>query len=221
MAFGTTRKMALAVMVATAGMGGAAQAADTASDCAGYGDALDAMSDADRALRGRQDYLAAPEDAVQARRGAQLSLVERANAARLEALVAGCGWPLRSVHGARAVEAAWQVVKRFGGNLTLQKTVAPHLERAVAAGEAPGAALAQLQDRIAVAEGRLQPYGTQMRQRDACRWVPQAMEDRALVEERRKALGLPSLEEQERQANGMVIHEGCENHVALPRVQKP
>lgn len=194
---------------------GAAQAQDTAA-CAEYGEELQVMLEADQALRGRQDYLAAPEDGAQARRGAQLALVERSNAMRLEALLARCGWPLRSVHGDHAGKTAWQLARQ---DLALQQAAAPYLERAMAAGEADGRALAQLLDRIALARGEPQRYGTQMRQLDGCRWTPQPMDDRALVEERRKQLGLPGLEEQEKQANVMVIHEGCENQVDMPPLQ--
>ena len=195
--------------------GGMAQAQDTAA-CAGYGEDVQVMLEADRALRGRQDYLAAPEDGGQARRGAQLALVERSNAMRLETLLARCGWPLRSVHGDGAGKAVWQLVRQ---SLALQQAAAPHLERAVAAGEADGHVLAQLLDRIALARGEPQRYGTQMRQLDGCRWTPHPMDDRARVEERRRTLGLPGLEEQERQANVMVIHEGCENQVTMPPLQ--
>lgn len=212
------RRMAGLVIVSTLLLGGAARAEDA---CTGYGAQLAAMAEADKALRGRQDYLAGPDDSGQARRQAQLDLVERSNAGRLQTLLARCGWPLRSVWGDAAGYAAWQLIRQYGQDLGLQRMAAPHLERAVAAGEAPGRELALLLDRIAVAEGRPQEHGTQMQQL-GCRWVPQPMDDRARVEERRRQLGLPSLEEQERQANGMVIHEGCENHVSaapLPQLK--
>ena len=216
MGLSTVGRMARICLLGAGLAGGVAQAqmqTQDAAACAGYGEEVQAMLEADQALCGRQDYLAAPEDSGQARRGAQLALIERSNAMRLEALLARCGWPLRSVHGAGAGKAAWQLVRH---DLALQQAAAPHLERAVAAGEADGPALAQLLDRIAVARGEPQRYGTQMRQLDACRWTPQPLDDRARVEERRKQLGLPGLEEQEKQANLMVIHEGCENQAAMP-----
>ena len=216
----TVRRMMRICLVGAGLVGGMAQAQtqtqETAAACAGFSEDVRVMLEADRALRGRQDYLAAPEDGGQARSGAQLALVERSNAMRLETLLARCGWPLRSIHGPEAGEAAWQLVRQ---SLALQQAAAPHLERAVAAGEADGHVLAQLLDRIALARGEPQRYGTQMRQLDGCRWTPQPMDDRARVEERRRTLGLPGLEEQERQANVMVIHEGCENQVIMPPLQ--
>lgn len=195
---------------------GSARAGETPPSCATYGEELAAMAGADAALRTRQDLLAPPEDPVQGRRAAQLVLIERSNGARLHALLAQCGWPLRGVHGVQAGAHAWQLVQRAAQDLALQKTAIRHLERAVAAGDVPGRALAKLDDRIAVAEGRPQRYGTRMRQVDACRWSFYPMDDAAQVAERRARLGLPTLEEQERMANGMVIHENCRNREPSP-----
>ncbi len=188
---------------------GAAQAGAGSASCAAYAQDLAVMAGADAALRGRQDLLASPEDPGQARRRSQLALVERSNGLRLKALLASCGWPLRGVHGEQAGKDAWRLVRQAGDDLALQKTAAPHLEQAVLRGEAPGRDWAQLDDRIAVAEGRPQRYGTRMRQRDACHWVPYPMDDRARVAERRAQVGLPTLEQQESMANSMVIHENC------------
>lgn len=149
---------------------GAAQAGTGPASCAAYAQDLAAMAGADAALRARQDLLAAPDDRGQGRRRDQLALVERSNGARLKALLADCGWPLRGVHGEQAGKDAWRLVRQAGEDLAWQKTVAQHLEQAVLRGEAPGRELAQLDDRIAVAEGRPQRYGTRMRQVDACRW---------------------------------------------------
>lgn len=188
---------------------GAAQAGTGPASCDAYAQDLAAMAGADAALRARQDLLAAPDDPGQGRRRDQLALVERSNSVRLQALLADCGWPLRGVHGEQAGKDAWRLVRHAGEDLAWQKTVAQHLEQAVLRGEAPGRELAQLDDRIAVAEGRPQRYGTRMRQVDACRWVPYPMDDRDRVAQRRAQFGLPTLEEQEAMANSMVIHENC------------
>ena len=188
---------------------GAAQAGASSASCAAYAQELAAMAGADAALRALQDFLAPPADPEQARRRSQLALVERSNGARLQALLADCGWPLRGVHGEQAGKDAWRLVRQAGDDLALQKTAAQHLQQAVLRGEAPGRELAQLDDRIAVAEGRPQRYGTRMRQVDACQWVFHPMDDRARVAERRAQVGLPTLEQQEGMANGMVIHENC------------
>jgi hypothetical protein len=188
---------------------GAAQAEAGSASCAAYAQDLAAMAGADAALRARQDLLAPPDAPAQGRRRDQLALVERSNGARLKALLADCGWPRRGVHGEQAGKDAWRLVRQAGEDLALQKAVAQHLEQAVLRGEAPGRELAQLDDRIAVAEGRPQRYGTRMRQVDACHWVPYPMDDRARVAERRAQVGLPTLEQQESMANSMVIHENC------------
>lgn len=207
-----TTRQALAMLGGYAVLLGAAvQAAEPTASCTHVGGELAAMANADAALRGRLDYLAPPDDAEQLRRREQLALVERSNGERLRSLLARCGWPLRSVHGVQAGADAWKLVQHVGQDLALEKTVVEHLARAVRQGEGPARDLARLEDRIAVAEGRPQPYGTRMRQVATCRRDFHPMEDRAQVEERRRQAGLPTLAEQERMENGMVIHENCEN----------
>lgn len=213
-------RMTRSVLAASGGclalLAGPVQAGAAPASCVDVARELGAMASADAALRGRLDYLAPPEDAGQLRRRDQLALVERSNRTRLAALLAACGWPLRSVHGVQAGADAWKLVQHADRDLALQKTVAPHLARAVRQGEAPARDLARLEDRIAVAEGKPQPYGTRMRQAAACRRDFHPMEDRALVEERRQRAGLPTLAEQERMENGLVIHENCENQIHQP-----
>lgn len=199
---------------------GAAQADQTPASCSAYAGKLAAMTDADTALRARQDFLAPPEDPEQLRRRSQLGLVERSNGLRLRALLADCGWPLRSAHGEQAGQDAWKLVRQAGQDLALQKVAAFHLEQAVDRGEAQGRELAQLVDRIAVAEGRPQRYGTRMRQVNACVWAVYPVDDLAQVAQRRRQLGLPALEEQERMANEMVIHENCPKRALPPPLRK-
>ncbi len=93
---------------------GAAQADQTPASCSAYAGKLAAMTDADTALRARQDFLAPPEDPEQLRRSSQLDLVERSNGLRLRALLADCGWPLRSAHGEQAGQDAWKLSGRPG-----------------------------------------------------------------------------------------------------------
>jgi len=189
------------------------------ASCASYAGEVAAMADAGAALEERRDYLAPPGDAEQTRRRSQLALVERSNSERLRALLAQCGWPLRATHGSAAGQRLWQLVRQHEHDLALQKAVARQLESVQAQGEASGPELAQLRDRIAVAEGRPQPYGTQLYQLASCRWVSRPMDDQVQVEARRQQLGLPTLDEQEKLANGMVIQEGCQNQPAAPNFQ--
>lgn len=220
MQLNTMRRSLGCLGVAAALLCGAAQADQTPASCSGYAGKLAAMADADTALRTRQDFLAPPEDPGQLRRSSQLGLVERSNGLRLRALLADCGWPLRSAHGEQAGKDAWKLVRQAGQDLALQKVAAFHLEQAVDRGEAQGRELAQLVDRIAVAEGRPQRYGTRMRQLNACYWAAYPVDDLAQVAQRRRQLGLPTMEDQEKMANEMVIHENCPKQTFSPPLEK-
>ena len=66
--------------------------------------------------------------------------------------------------------------------------------QAVACGEALPAELAYLTDRVLLAEGKAQEYGTQFEGREG-RWVPRRLHDPEGVDERRAAMGLGTLAE--------------------------
>jgi hypothetical protein len=190
-------------------LGAVAGAPAQAAACASYGHALAAMVEAHEAVRARVDYLAPPEDRLATRHAGQVGLVERTNVQRFASLLAECGWPRRSVDGEQALVHAHKLATQASGNLSLHKMVLRQLEPAVAAGEAPGRDLALVADRVAVMEKRPQPYGTQLRLVGQCTWDFHPLDERSLVEERRKAVGLPPLEDAKRAANAMVIQENC------------
>ena len=73
-------------------------------------------------------------------------------------------------------------------NPVLQKRFLPAMERMVASKEALGSEYALVYDRIAVGEGRLQRYGSQMYCVDG-RMVPRPTEDPEHIEERRAPMG--------------------------------
>ena len=77
------------------------------------------------------------------------------------------------------------------------------------AGEASPSDLAYLADRVAVHEGRLQLYGTQMNQKSPCEFEFSPLDERKRVNERRKAAGMPSLEEYERMFKDYLSTHGC------------
>lgn len=57
--------------------------------------------------------------------------------------------------------------------------------------------------------GRPQPYGTQMKMDGSCAFELQPLDDRRKVNERRKAAGMPSLEEYEVMFKSYVESQGC------------
>jgi hypothetical protein len=71
--------------------------------------------------------------------------------------------------------------------------------------------LAYLADRIASNEGRPQEYGTQFTQPDRCHLVLAPVDSRELVNRRRLAVGLPSLEAYEAEGRRGFIPADCSN----------
>ena len=106
------------------------------------------------------------------------------NIVQLKQIIARCGWPMRSQHGERAIQAAFLVVQHAG--LEDQLQLLPLLEQAEIDGELAKGLLPLLHDRIRVRQGRPQLYGTQLQ--GAC--VPYPVDDQGGLELRRQATGL-------------------------------
>jgi len=91
-------------------------------------------------------------------------------------------------------KAASLLVQHADHDRAFQKQALTLLETAVATGEVEAADLAYLTDRVLVAEGKPQRYGTQFHMVDG-KLVPQPIEDEASVDLLRAFAGLPSLAE--------------------------
>ena len=107
---------------------------------------------------------------------------------RLRRIVAEHGWPGVSVVGREAAQAAFLIVQHSPSD-AFQRESLPLLEAAVAAGEASGADVAMLTDRIRVHDGKPQLYGTQFRIVDEV-LVAYPIEDIMKLDDRRAAVGL-------------------------------
>lgn len=126
----------------------------------------------------------------------EMEALHRRNAARLRDIIRQHGWPGKSLVGPDGAAAAWRIVQHSIGEPEFMRTCAELLEAAVQGGEADGAHLACLVDRIRTFEGRPQVYGTQYNwnaERDAMVLV-NGVEDAATVEERRRKVGLGPIE---------------------------
>ncbi len=113
--------------------------------------------------------------------------INLANIAILERMLPSEGWFSSKVYGQEAATGAYLVIQH-SDNPALQKRFLPAMEKMVARKEALGSEYALVYDRIAVGEGRLQRYGSQMHCVDG-RMVPQPMEDPTRIEERRAPMG--------------------------------
>jgi len=101
-------------------------------------------------------------------------------------------WPGVHLVGEDGAEAAWLIAQL--GDLGLQQRALEHLEVAVDCGDAPPAHLACLLDRVRMATGRPQVYGSQVIERDDGELAPWPIEEPAGVDDRRARVGLGPLD---------------------------
>ncbi|MEG3636434.1 DUF6624 domain-containing protein [Micromonospora palythoicola] len=113
--------------------------------------------------------------------------------ARLKEIVQEYGWPTFDLVGKDGENAAWLIAQHADLDLAFQQEALELLRAAVADGQASPGNLAYLEDRVAVAKGEPQTYGTQMRC-GADGPVPATpIRDEAGVDERRATAGLQPL----------------------------
>ncbi len=123
-----------------------------------------------------------------------MQAIDRKNTTRLKAIVEEKGWPGKSLVGEDGAHEAWLLVQHADLDRPFQKKCLDLLKEAVAKEEAKGSDLAYLTDRVLVAEGKKQRYGTQfVGQGDAMK--PSPIEDEANVDQRRKEVGLGTMAE--------------------------
>lgn len=118
--------------------------------------------------------------------------VDADNLAWLKGVIAEVGWPGRSTVGEDGAHAAWLLAQHADHDPAFQRRCLDLVTQAAACGEASPAELAYLTDRVLLAEGKSQEYGTQFAGREG-RWVPRRLRDPERVDERRAAMGLGTL----------------------------
>jgi hypothetical protein len=132
-----------------------------------------------------------------------LDAVDAVNLPWLKAVVAAHGWPTYALVGADAAHDFWLLVQHGDRDLAFQTRCLSLMEAALQQGQANGLNFAYLTDRVLTGHGKLQRYGTQFMQEPDGSWKVQPLEDPDQVDERRKAVGLDTLEEYTRQMNGL------------------
>src|SRR3546814_810989 len=122
--------------------------------------------------------------------------VDVSNQERLAEIFDEHGWPGWSLVGQDGSTAAWAIVQHADLDLDFQRRGLELLEAAVDAGDASPGDLAYLTDRVLVAEGKPQVYGTQWGLSVIGEPEPRTpIEDEANVDDRRAAAGLSTLDE--------------------------
>jgi hypothetical protein len=125
--------------------------------------------------------------------------VHQRNAARLKEIIAEHGWPGRSLVGEDGAIAAWFIAQHSISDPPFQRRVLELLREALARGEVSPKAPAFLEDRICCFEGRPQIYGTQFEPDRNGVLQPYPIADPEHVNERRRAIGLNTIEERTRE----------------------
>jgi hypothetical protein len=145
---------------------------------------LEAMGTSDQLYRGRSTTgeLTPEEWKLQ-------SAIDVANMKRLAQIIDTYGWPGLRFAGA-ASQTAFLVLQH--ADPATQRKYLPLLRDAVKRSDAMGGHLAMLEDRLLVAAGKPQVYGSQLAA-DPLRFEP--IEDEAHVDERRRSVGLEPLAE--------------------------
>lgn len=124
----------------------------------------------------------------------KLQRVDRDNTAWLRTVPRDRGWPGRSQVGEDAAAAAWLLAQHADHDPKFQRECLGLMEQAVERGEATAVELAYLTDRVLLAEGHAQRYGTQFRHEpETGEPQPAPIEDPARVDELRAGVGLEPL----------------------------
>lgn len=119
--------------------------------------------------------------------------VDASNTARIKEIVYEIGWPTISRVGREASSNAWLLVQHADRDVAFQSACLALMKQEPPAEVSPQN-IAMLEDRVRVNSSQPQIYGTQFDEVDGA-YVPRPMEDMERVDERRKLMGLGSLEE--------------------------
>lgn len=113
-----------------------------------------------------------------------------ARIARLKEIIEEHGWPTYDLVGKQGEDAAWVIAQHADLDPEFQEQALELLRAAVEDGQASPGNLAYLEDRVAVANGEPQTYGTQVGCKKNGPVPATPIEDEAGLEERRKEAGL-------------------------------
>ncbi|MFD3000301.1 DUF6624 domain-containing protein [Pontibacter toksunensis] len=127
---------------------------------------------------------------------AEMAKIHDENAKILNQIIDTIGYPTVDKVGKEASEAAWLVIQHSIGQPDFMKKSLKLLEVAVDENKASSIHLAYLTDRVAGFEGKPQIYGTQFDWDEDGELSPKPFDDLTKVNQRRKSIGLNTLEEQ-------------------------
>lgn len=123
--------------------------------------------------------------------------VDADNTKWLSGVVDKDGWPTSSQVGKQAAHTAWLLVQHADADPKFQRKCLDLMAK-LPKGEADAKDVAYLTDRVLLAEGKKQVYGTQFHTPNG-KWEPRPLEDEMNVDKRRAEVGLSSLAEYKKQ----------------------
>lgn len=123
----------------------------------------------------------------------EMAKVDADNTRWLGEQVDKSGWPTVTQVGKEAAGTAWLLVQHADADPKFQRKCLDLMAK-LPKGEADAKNVAYLTDRVLLAEGKKQVYGTQFHSPNG-RWEPRPLEDEANVDRRRAEVGLPPLAE--------------------------
>lgn len=126
----------------------------------------------------------------------EMKQLHNKNAEELHEIINRIAYPSIDKVGEEANQAAWLIIQHAIGRPDFMRTCVKLLEDAVIENKANPQNLAYLSDRIAVYEDRPQLYGTQFDWDETGKLSPYHFDDLHKVNQRRKNIGLNTLEEQ-------------------------
>ncbi|MDQ1024819.1 hypothetical protein QF035_002401 [Streptomyces umbrinus] len=136
---------------------------------------------------------------LETRHDTEMCRIDAENTAWLERVIVEHGWPGISIVGELGAEEAWLLAQHADLSPAFQRRALELMKTAVVAGEASARRLAYLTDRVLVAAGEPQMYGTQYtNDPDDSNLRRQPVADPERLDERRAAVGLEPAAEYDR-----------------------
>jgi tetratricopeptide (TPR) repeat protein len=132
----------------------------------------------------------------------RLAAADRAHTGRMKQLVAENGWPHREMVGLDGSHAAWLLVQHADHDREFQHHCLDLMRPLVQQGLVDRSDFAYLTDRVLVGEGKAQLYGTQFRTVGG-KLEPSPCADPVRLDERRKSMGLESMEDYSRRMQSL------------------
>jgi hypothetical protein len=123
---------------------------------------------------------------------------------RMKEIIAKYGWPGRSLVGTEAATATYLIVSHAVRDVGFQRSALEAIKKLPQC-EVENTQLASLTDRVLLAEGKKQLYGTMIFVKPDGTFAPNPIEDEANVDKRRAELGLQTLAEYIRRSNKAIL----------------